>query len=116
MGLANDHVYELHSIAPYPVELLERLDRAGGDRSGVGSKVEHGGSSPQLAQSQTSTANLGQLEIRGKVTRANTLDQQRAPGVLEQVLRTEMKQVVFGAQFTFRQNGGVRRHSGSLSQ
>jgi len=40
VGLAHHHVNELHLVPPQRVQFLLRLDRAVGDRSGKGAKVQ----------------------------------------------------------------------------
>ena len=43
MRLANKNVDEIYLPAPVRMKFLERLDRAGGDRSAVGTEVEDRG-------------------------------------------------------------------------
>jgi hypothetical protein len=84
------------------MELLLRLDRAVGDRSGIGAEVQQDRLAAQVAQAQRrAAAGARQREVRGCIARQNPVLPDRSLRVLQQVLGAEVPVVVIaGGSFS----------------
>jgi hypothetical protein len=94
MRLANEHIDELNLIAPHVVQLLERLDRAGRDRSTVGAEVQEHRRAPQIAQPLRPATDTWQLEVRGNFAGLDTALSECSLEVVEQVDGSEVFEIV----------------------
>jgi hypothetical protein len=62
VGLADEHLDELHPLAVEAVKLPHRVDAAASDRAGVADEVQQDRSPTQVAQPQPASLRGGQLE------------------------------------------------------
>jgi hypothetical protein len=65
VGLADQHLQELHPLAVAAVQLPHGVDAAAGDRAGVADQVQQDRAFAQVAQPQPVALGGGQLEVGG---------------------------------------------------
>jgi hypothetical protein len=123
MRLPNDHIDELELAAVPVVELLDRRNCTGGDRSSTASEVHEHGSAAQQAQSHALPVGRLELEVGRLAPGLQPVALRRPPDVGEKVLGPEVLVVLLGqlslaAHRTARAHGRrvppALRHAASL--
>jgi hypothetical protein len=94
MSLPHEDVDEVDAIAEALVQLLERLDRADGDRSTVGAEAQQHGPVEVLREAPRGAADLGQFEVGREDARLHADARDGFRSIGEEMCRAEMRVVV----------------------
>jgi hypothetical protein len=97
--LADEDVEEADAVAVVGVDLLERRDPAGRERSGVAAEVEEDGRAAEAAKADALAVGGGQLEVGRRPAGRDAGPLNRADGVGKQVTGAEVGEVVAGLRF-----------------
>ena len=86
MPLPHEDVREVNTIAPSPVQFLQRLDRADRDRSRVGAEAQQNRTVAMRRQAPRAAVGPGQLEVRRQGAEVQAHAGNRLHRVRQQVL------------------------------
>src|SRR5690606_19237274 len=90
----DEDFHEVEDVAPAVEEFLERLDRAGGDRSGPGAEAEVDRAAAQVAEPQRPAVDALELEIGSQLAGPDATGGERRFRVGEEVPGAEALEVV----------------------